>query len=72
MDPAETHRAYFERRADEERAAAVRAVDARAAQSHLDLAACYDALASGGLEDIWIHRPQQSPGTLSAELRIIP
>ena len=39
---------YFERRAEEERAAAANASDERAAQSHRALAARYEAKSKGG------------------------
>lgn len=72
MEPPEAHREYFLRRAEQERTAAARAVDARAAQSHWDLAARFDALANDGIPELWVNPPAQSPGTLPAELRIIP
>jgi len=72
MEPAENNRHYFSRRADEERAAAAQAADARAAQSHRDLAARFDSLAKGGLEQARPDHPVQFAGTMAGRLRIIP
>jgi hypothetical protein len=64
---------YFQRRAEEEREAAQRAVDERAAHSHRELADHYQRLAgeeshaSGHADE-----EQQSAGRLPREFRILP
>jgi hypothetical protein len=68
QDPSQS---YFERRAEQEQAAAARAIDARAAQSHRELADRYRRFAtdSGG------PTPNDAPiefGTLPREFLIVP
>jgi hypothetical protein len=74
MDQATTNSAYFMRRASEERAAALRAQDPRARQSHSDLAERYlQAVQTGVLE-----RDEDAPAHIAAvpllqpEFRILP
>ena len=43
---------YFEWRSEEERAAAALATDVRAAQSHLELASCYQKLARNRKDEL--------------------
>ena len=63
---------YFHRRAEEERAAADKASDERAAQSHRALAARYDAKASGSP----VHEVQENGAeegqVLPKDFRILP
>jgi hypothetical protein len=63
---------YFRRRAEEERAAAENAGDARAAQTHRALAARYDAKATGSP----VHEIEEdrggNRGTLSDDFTILP
>lgn len=64
--------AYFLRRAEEERAAAAKASDERAAQSHRSLAARYDAKAKGSpVREIHLNETDNANG-LSKEFRILP
>lgn len=69
QDPQESE--YFEHRAEEERTAADRATDERAAKSHRELAKRYErqaeANAGGRDED-----EASNPGTLSKDFKIIP
>jgi hypothetical protein len=69
MDP-ET-RDYFERRSEEERTAAELAADARAAQSHRELADHYRSLARGD-EAPGGQADQDDSGIVSKEFRIVP
>lgn len=65
-------KAYFHKRAEEERAAAERARDERAARSHRELARRFDDLAKrGGDERLW-SEPGERPAVLPAEFRILP
>jgi hypothetical protein len=64
---------YFRRRAEEERAAADKAGDERAAQTHRALAARYDAKASGSpVRDAKDLPEDRGGGTLSSEFTILP
>jgi hypothetical protein len=66
------HSDYFRRRAEEERDAAAKARDERAAQSHRALAARYDAEASGSpVRDVAEDRGDNG-GTLSDDFTILP
>jgi hypothetical protein len=65
-------RDYFERRADEERAAAEKAGDERAAQSHRELAKHYHNIARGSEEAPGRDAEVPSPGILPREFRIVP
>jgi hypothetical protein len=60
---------YFERRAEEERAASERAIDKRAAQAHRDLAKEYRKRA-GGSRISAVDEPGQ--GILNKGFQIIP
>ena len=62
---------YYYRRAEEERAAAERAIDDRAARMHRDLADQYEKLANGGSEGSGSDE-EQFPGTLPRDFRILP
>jgi hypothetical protein len=69
QDPDQSE--YFDRRAEEERTAAEQAADARAAQSHRELAQRYERRAKGqadGAED----GETADSGILSKDFRIIP
>jgi hypothetical protein len=66
------HMHYFERRAEEERLAAMNATDERAAQTHRALAARYYAKAKGGPVHEADGDEAQDTGTLSREFRILP
>ena len=76
MDHSWSDSQYFLRRADEERAAAKRASDPRARQSHLDLAERYTEAARTVGEAIELVEvdPAQitSAPTLQPEFRILP
>ena len=64
---------YFQRRAEEEREAAERAADERAAHSHRELADHYERLAGDegpGRADV--EEGAQAAGTLPREFRILP
>ena len=66
---------YFERRASEEQAAAQRAHDPRARQSHIDLAERYSQAAQTGLVDGGADEPQEPQAAiplLQPEFRILP
>jgi hypothetical protein len=63
---------YYQRRAEEERAAAERAGDERAAKSHRELAERFDDLANGGAAAQGSGPPNQRPGILPPEFRILP
>jgi hypothetical protein len=63
---------YFERRAEEERAAAQDAADERAAQSHRELAEEYLKRASGEREETAPEEETNELGTLGREFRIVP
>ena len=63
---------YFRRRAEEERDAAHRAGDERAAQSHRALAARYDARARGSPVHDVTEDGTGSGGTLSDDFTILP
>jgi hypothetical protein len=63
---------YFRRRAEEERAAAAKAGDERAAQSHRALAARYDAKANGSPVRDASDDPRGDGGTLSSDFTILP
>jgi len=63
---------YFQRRAEEERAAAANAADERAAQSHRSLAARYDAKAKGSpVRELKIEGTDDG-SILPKEFRILP
>jgi hypothetical protein len=62
---------YFQNRAEEEHEAAAQAADARAARSHLELAAAYEKLARGFGESASDDEPDDG-GTLRKEFRILP
>jgi hypothetical protein len=63
---------YFQRRAEEERAAADSAADKRAAESHLSLAARYDAKAKGSpVRELKVDDTDEG-GILPKEFRILP
>jgi hypothetical protein len=63
---------YFERRADEERVAADKAADERAAQSHRELARHYRNIASGSEEAPGRDVEAPAQGILPREFRIVP
>ena len=63
---------YFLRRAEEERAAADSAADERAAQTHLSLAARYEAMAKGGPVHELIGDGPQETTILPKQFRILP
>jgi hypothetical protein len=63
---------YFQRRAEEERAAAEKAADARAAHSHRELAEEYERRASGEGELLAEEGTEEEPGTLAKDFRILP
>ena len=72
MDPGHLDSAYFSRRASEERAAAERALDPRARQSHIDLAERYSQVAQAAPMD---GEEELEPATmplLRPEFRILP
>jgi hypothetical protein len=62
---------YFERRAEEERAAALRATNERAAQVHRELAEHYGELATGG-EQIANDESAAEAGILPKDFQIVP
>jgi hypothetical protein len=62
---------YFQRRAEEERAAAEKAADERAAHSHRELAEEYERRASGAGE-LLADEDQEQDGTLAKDFRILP
>jgi hypothetical protein len=76
MDRSWSDSQYFLRRADEERAAAKRASDPRARQSHLDLAERYDDAARTVAEAIELVETDAAQITstpiLQPEFRILP
>jgi hypothetical protein len=63
---------YFQRRAEEERAAAEKAADERAAHSHRELAEEYEKRANGQGELLADGDQEQEPGTLAMNFRILP
>ena len=63
---------YYQRRAEEERAAAERAGDERAAKSHRELAERFDDLANGAAAEQAGGEPSQRTGILPPEFRILP
>jgi hypothetical protein len=63
---------YFQRRAEEERAAAAQAVDERAAHSHRELAEHYARLAGDESDNPVDAESEQPSGTLPREFRILP
>jgi hypothetical protein len=69
MSDSNPNRAYYERRAGQERAAADRALDERARQMHLELARRYNEAAADSAVPMPIetHRP----GLLTPEFRIL-
>jgi hypothetical protein len=72
MDQGHLDSAYFNRRASEERAAAERALDPRARQSHIDLAERYSRAAqAGAMEGEKTLEPAAMP-LLQPEFRILP
>ena len=63
---------YFERRAEQERTAAERCADERAAQSHRELADHYRQIAEGA-ERLPASDPKPNePGILPKDFRILP
>lgn len=60
----EADRAYFERRASEEKAAAAAAADSRARQAHAEMACRYDDLVAG------ITRHEQKWATIHSEVGV--
>ena len=78
MDQGESDSQYFLRRADEERAAAERASDPRARQSHLDLAECHAEAARALMAKPTLKlvhaapAPMVPPRLLQPESRILP
>ncbi|HEX8840626.1 MAG TPA: hypothetical protein VF750_09185 [Sphingomicrobium sp.] len=62
---------YFERRSEEERTAADRASDERAAESHRALAEHYRNVANGS-EQLPADDESFDAGTLAKEFRIVP
>jgi pyridoxine/pyridoxamine 5'-phosphate oxidase len=62
---------YFRSRAEQERIAADRASDERAAQSHRELAEHYEKLANGS-EQPALPAPAHGAGIVSNDFRIIP
>lgn len=62
---------YFQRRAEEERAAAEKAADERAAHSHRELAEEYEKLANGE-GGLLAGEDQEDPATLARDFRILP
>jgi hypothetical protein len=62
---------YFERRAEEERAAAGRSTDERAAQAHRELADHYRKLAEGGQQPT-ADDGDGEPGAVWNEFHIVP
>jgi hypothetical protein len=73
MGQKQSNSIYFERRASEEQAAAERALDPRARQSHSDLAERYSRAArmdsSDGHE---AHEPPPAMPLMQSEFRILP
>ena len=65
-------RDYFERRAQEEIAAAEHAADLRAAQSHRELANRYRDLAQAGRAPRDEGAEESEPRIVSSEFRIVP
>jgi len=65
-------RNYFERRAEEERTAAEQAADARAAQSHRELARHYSSLAQASVVQRTDKAQPLEPGTMPSDFRILP
>jgi hypothetical protein len=66
---SERNRAYYERRAAQERAAAERSDDERVRRSHLELARRYGEAAANAPEPM---RPEATtPGLLTPEFRIL-
>jgi hypothetical protein len=66
-------KAYFHLRAEEERVAADKAADQRAAQSHRSLAARYDAKANGSpVREIHEGEPEEEGQVLPKDFRILP
>jgi len=65
-------KAYFHRRAEEERAAADNASDERAAQSHRSLAARYDAKAKGSPVREIAGEEDENGSVLPKDFRILP
>jgi hypothetical protein len=65
-------RQYFERRAEQEAVAAEQASDARAAQSHRELASHYLSLAQGDGARPFREANPAKAGTLSTNFRIVP
>jgi hypothetical protein len=63
---------YFERRADEERAAADQAADERAAQSHRELSERYRDVANGSEPVPGDDAEAPDPGILPRDFRIVP
>jgi hypothetical protein len=70
MEQRQSHD-YFQRRAEEERAAADRAADERAAQMHRELAKEYARLAQGEAH-MEQGKERALPGILAKEFRILP
>jgi hypothetical protein len=63
---------YFQRRADEERAAADQAADERAAKSHRELSEHYRNVASGSEQVPRDEDEAADPGILPRDFRIVP
>jgi hypothetical protein len=63
---------YFERRAEQERIASENAADARAAQSHRELADHYRSLAEGGELPEACQDSQGEPSTMPKDFLIVP
>jgi hypothetical protein len=63
---------YFERRAEEERAAAEHAGDERAAQSHRELSDHYRNIASGSERPPMDDGDRSDDGTVPNNFRIVP
>jgi hypothetical protein len=73
MDQQSTDFSYFKRRASEEQAAAQRALDPRARQSHSELAERYSQAAETGRADgVDGHEADGAMPLLQPEFRILP
>ena len=72
MDQGAPDSAYFSRRASEERAAAERALDPRARQSHIDLAERYSRAAQAGAKGGKEALEPAAMSLLQPEFQILP